>query len=339
MKLPRWLGSYEVRGDLYDLISLALMLAIGGFFGWVINETILPDYRWESYMSGAVAWTIILFFTPAIDMFVIYPRANYALVLEDPFGRKPDLTTPEELTKPQPTGAMRGIIGPRVAGKLPWQGIVQGKVINMIKALDVGGTLECQTKEGIKVIVKWLIYLTAIAREDCLKNLVRNDESAIKGEFEAAAKGFLLRTVKTLEYDSLFVLAGDDHDDDPDTMPLPKGQKKLVEGFKNLFGGSGTLVEMEINNGVYSGEPFIQEITPNPDFVAAVQARAIAVENRKAIDAYTQGEEGRPGMHPDVAANLASSDRGKAMPSNFYRLEGMKKGARFWIGGGGNQRG
>ncbi len=338
MKLPKRSGGYEIRGDLHDLISLALVLAIGAFFGWVTNKTILPDYQWESYMFGAVVWTVILFFTPAIDMFVIYPRQNYSLALEDPFRRKPVLDTDKKLTGPQPTKTMRVIIGPRVAGKLPWQGIVQGKVIHMVRAINIGGNLECQTEEGIKVFVKWLIYLTAIAREDCVMNLIRNDEQAVKGEFEAKAKGFILRFVKTLSYDDLFFVAGDDHDDNEQTMPLPSGQVKLREKFRNLFGGPDILSDIEVHNGVYSGEPLIEGITPHPDYMAAVQAKAIAEKHREAIDAYTVGTPEKPGMHRDVAANLAASDRGKPMPANYYNLEGMKKGARFWIGAG-NQRG
>ena len=192
----------------HKLRSRMLATAIYTQFAIVIVLSLilikLTPFGFGSFLAAAAIWTWVLCFTPAFDLWFIQPKANAAAVLANPLKRERLLKTDAELTKLQPSDTMRVLYGPTLDGKYPWEELVNGQVINTLRSVELKGTANCITSDGVPVRFPWLGYLSVIQSDRGIMNLVRNSEKKIVDSNTARAEAYIKTQVFKISFDDLF---------------------------------------------------------------------------------------------------------------------------------------
>jgi len=297
-------------------ISIVILLTMAISVATTIDVVI-------SFFISSISWTLLLFFTPLFDMWFIKPRANIAVVLANSLKRdnaqtKMDMSalTNEQvqmLTNTRPNKTMRVVYGPTFDGKLPWEEIVNGRLISLLRSIKLEGTLEVITYDDVKCTIKWVMYLMVIRSDESLIILVQHTESMITGTFRARCEAFLQSTIRTMTVEKLFA---EIYVDDESGVTQTKGVYELRNQFSGLFGGENNLHPIEIKMAMQTRDPMVSEIILDPKYQKTIQAAAIAKKAAEAIKQYALTAD----VSPDIAANIMSLDRDVETPATVTRL-------------------
>lgn len=293
---------------------------------------LLTPMRFAAIVVAIVIWTSILCWTPAFNMWFIKPRANTAVVLASALNREKALVTEEELTSLQPSRTMRVVFGPTLAGKAPWEEIVGGKIVNLVRSITIGGPLDVITSDNIGCQLQWQAFLSVIPSNECIINLVRHNEEKIVDTFTDSCEAFIQSQVRMMTADQLFQEIS--YDPNASSAAInPRGT--LASGFSNLFYGDKRIHPTEQEMGMRTSNLLIFKVVVNEVVLKALQSKAIAEKATSGIKVYTDAD-----VSPDVAANLNALDRGLPLPSDITKhiVQGLGAGARFIIGDFGNER-
>lgn len=277
-------------------------IIIAGILGYVLH--LLTDLTWAAYLTGASIWTIILCFTPAMNIWFIKPLGNHAVVLEHAL-RKKEKVELVNAAKLQKTNSYRVVWGPALTGKSFMETPLNNQAVNLQRALALEHTVQVSTRDGANHSIKFWTSCTPIQEDECIINLVRHTESVVLEYFKRAFTEYFQKTVGSIENtDALIAAMSVNTDGTPGA---------LIKGFNELFGGKNAIHDEEKERGMQTGDPKC-EITIDPRFQRARQALPAAIRKRQAIDALTATVNGQKGVHPDIAANMVSSDAGDENP-------------------------
>jgi len=279
-----------------------------------------------SILLASALWTLVLFFTSAFDMWFIQPKANTAVVVANPLKRDKVLVTDKELTKLQPSETMRVLYGPTFDGKWPWEEVVNGRVVNLLRSIELKNAIDCRTKDNIKVKISWKMYLSVILSDKGIMNLVRHTEEKILGVFGGRADAYIKTIVRTLTYDDLFENI---FEEDPGSgKKITVGEKTLKSAFSGMNGGDDKLIDLEWEMGMCSTYLTISDVQADEAYQEALEAKARARLNAEALDEYPNT------VSRDVAANLLAGSMGLPLPikATSHRFEGLPPNTHVVVG-------
>jgi len=272
---------------------------------------------WAIFTATGI-WTVILCWTPMFGLWFIGPKANTAVVLASAFKKETELRTRLELTQIRQSNTMRVVWGPTISGRLPWEKIF--RVVNLLRSIPIkNDKLEAKTKEGIKVIVKWRLFLTAIRADWAILRLVQHSVEKIETTFESLCNGFIQSVINGMSVEELL------KEIDGNTA----GSGSLRNRFAVLFGGEDHLTKIEAEIGMQTKNPIVSEIIIDQQYLRTLQLKATTEKVVAAHKLYAN-----TGIDPDIAANMVASDRGVELPAKVTRhvFSGIPEGARVIIG-------
>jgi hypothetical protein len=307
----------KVSADWPFVRSVLAQIAITVALATSIRLTVEWEMFW-SLITATVVWTLILCWTPMFGLWFIAPKANTAVVLANSFKREPKLRTRVELTQIRPSKAMRVAWGPTINGRLPWEKIF--RVVNLLRSIPIkNDKLEAKTQEGIKVTVKWNLFLMAIRADWAILNLVQHSVEKIETTFQALCNGFIQSVINGTPVEVLL----------KEIDGNKAGNQSVGSRFAVLFGGENRLTKIEAEMGMQTRNPIVSEIVIDPQYLKTLQLEEITKKVVAAHKLYAG-----TGIDPDIAANMVATDRGVDQPARVTRhvFSGIPEGARVIIG-------
>lgn len=242
------------------LIGLMLDLAFGGGL--------------NTYIVAYILWAALLGFTPLINRFFINVPKNSGAVIQNMLYTYKPTATIDELTKLQPTDALREV-GPGIQGILLWEKV--GWIIDLGKRIKLNSPITAYTKDNIEVNIEWQVILTPL--RTFLVNLVRHDDDTVQKFFDGKCRSAIIEMVSQ-EYAQSTMVGG---------VTLPSIFEKishLKDKFKNLFGGAGHVHDDEREYGAFTNDPQLTNIKRSSAFQKAVEALQISTSNAEAVNKF-----------------------------------------------------
>lgn len=278
------------------LWQFVIAAAIGCFVMYIFEANLV-----DSMKIGAVIWIalIFLFAGKIASLWFIWPKANYAFVLENGTAAV-ERVTRNNLAHLHHTNTLRVVYGPTITGKSPFENILGGKAIDLKRSIPISATVQVKVKDGNVTKLKWWTPLSVIQADEAIINFARHTEEQLVGQ---CVKNFSshLQSI-CAKYENLDLLYADI---EPSTEPQGDGKRvlgPLQKKFMALYGGSGVVTDYEISIGVQTGDPVV-EIELDEDMVNASRSAIIAGQKAKAIKAYTDLK-----VNPNAALNQVAID-------------------------------
>lgn len=315
----------------YFLKYISLQVCIAAVLGSLINIC-FPEYIWWSYFAGAVLWTILVCFTGTGDMFSIYLSGGYAIALENSL-RKEDKFVKRSFEearqmsgiKPRynkrgvliidiniamksisnPFSQLRVIYGPKLVLKAPWEKNYKQIAINLGALIEVRGSIETTTKDGVSVVVEFLVILSVIRIDECIISLINQGVDKAKSFFQQSAENYFEVEVRKISVDQLFAQIASDSN-----LTEGNAQKKIKDGFLSLWGGKGVICPDEWDYGLYSNEPTCK-FKLSPKYQEALQLKETMRRVNEAVSALNQNGVK---IREDVAINYVAANQGLTPP-------------------------
>lgn len=291
------------------IVQIGIIVTIMELLMWA------TPLRFAAFMIAAVGWVLILCFGGALSMWFLWLRKNTAVVLERPIGvnvpkriegtRVPIIKDGKELEV---------VVGPAIISKKPNQVIVNSKVVNMMRSITLSQPVTIITKDEIECSIKWVMFLSVIQCEEAIIHVVEHNEEKIVKTFETEANAFVESIAKTFTVDEIFeVLSIDMYDEkgNPKTKQITKAEKRLSEGFSNLYWGDDKIHPTEAEMGMRTSKLIIAQFRIDEEYVRAIRSKKIAEERGKGMDSYI-----KRGVSSDAALNMVASDGKVPQPAN-----------------------
>ncbi|MFA6601594.1 MAG: SPFH domain-containing protein, partial [Candidatus Paceibacterota bacterium] len=295
----RALLSYRLLKSVAAQILIVIIMIVGLVWGGILSV-------FEASITSSAVWVSLLCFTPMFGAWFIKPRENTAVVLANALRKQSRLVTEDQLTSMQPSRTMRVIYGPTFAGKMPYEEIVNGKVINLRKSTKLSGKVEVTTSDGVKCSVEWAMFIAPILADIYIINLARHTLDKIIETFTRKNEAFIESVVRTLSVDQLF---GEIYVDPTSQVRTTVGQNLLRNRFACLYLGERRLHPLEKEMGMQTKDIIISRVILDPAYQNALQTKEIAQKRSEAVKLYRD-----QGVSADVAANIVVVDSGKERP-------------------------
>lgn len=287
-----------LRERTYLIGMMAVQPLIAGAIGWIIN--LFFTIGSAGFLIGAMIWTLILLFTPAVHMFFVNVTPNHAVVFANQLRRYESPEHDEHGLKLKETRVLREA-GPGLQGKLPWETIANNRFIDLRRHIVLSSNVSAYSKDGIQLIIDWQVILTPL--RGYLTNLVRFDLEAIRKFFLAECQAFIICMINKHDEKWIFENIGN-----------------LEEEFEYLFGGPVHTDDTEELYGVFTNDPQLVSVTRSEAYQKAAEAKEIAAKNAEAVRKFKD-----LGIDPEHALNVVLAQQGGNVDIKAIRISGLEE--------------
>ncbi len=291
--LVQALGVILCSSIVYGLIGVWIQILVGVSWHWTMGG---------SLAIGLMIWAGVLFRTPMLEWWFIDIKPLHAVVLGQQINHD---TIPADVSKrtrttTSPLPSLREI-GSGWHGKLPWEVLADDPISLKTDLLignskESGGLLEVYTKDDRILHYDWQTRLTPL--RGYLVNFIRFTDNAQIAYFRTKFSQFLISYSKTQNADDLMSEAG---------------KKRLIEEFKKVFGGPDEVVDIEMERGIFTGDPEIRRIEFTGSYLKALQSKATLARIGEGIEGLItpfrdpNTKQLDPKLNPNLAMVLATS--------------------------------